>query len=288
MIRDLSETLGQVLAKFPSLPAELAAAQIVFDRPSDTFSPGSTTVDLFLYDVRENLELRSNEPVVQRQNGSFVTSRPPLRVACSYLVTAWPVGGVDVALQEHRLLSQVLQVFSSVPTIPPQYLVGLLKGQDPPMPMVTAQADGLRSPGDFWTALGSKIRASVSITVTFAMSSLQPPVKAPMVITEEIRLGERTSADAQAIMPATKGETFRIGGTITEAGNAPVPNATVELVEIGFGTVTDEAGRYGLGWLPAGKYTLKVTPSGGQPQNFSITVPAVSGGIPPNYNVKLA
>jgi hypothetical protein len=31
-----------------------------------------------------------------------VIHRAPKRVACTYLVTAWPVGGTDLALQEQR------------------------------------------------------------------------------------------------------------------------------------------------------------------------------------------
>src|SRR5262249_10755481 len=97
MIRDLSETLRAILddpALATSFP-ELAAAQIVFDRPAESFNPAQTTIDLFLYDIRENMELRSNEPRYERLNGQTRIHRAPMRVACSYLVTAWPVGGAD-------------------------------------------------------------------------------------------------------------------------------------------------------------------------------------------------
>jgi hypothetical protein len=46
-------------------------ALIAFDRANDGFKPAQTTVDLFLFDVRENVELRRNEP---RNEGS--TGRP--------------------------------------------------------------------------------------------------------------------------------------------------------------------------------------------------------------------
>src|SRR5215207_3840324 len=99
MIRDLSLTLQAILDD-PALAAsfpELAGAQVVFDRPSDTFNPSQTTIDLFLYDVRENMELRSNEPRLERLNGQTRIHPPPLRVMCSYLVTAWPVGGTELS-----------------------------------------------------------------------------------------------------------------------------------------------------------------------------------------------
>ena len=56
MIHDLSETLRAILTQ-PGLPPELGGAHIVFDRPADTFNPTQTTVDVFLYDLRENLEM---------------------------------------------------------------------------------------------------------------------------------------------------------------------------------------------------------------------------------------
>src|SRR5579875_2747841 len=135
MIQDLSQTLRTVLTQ-PGLPAPLSSAQIVFDRPSDPFTPAQTTVDLFLYDLRENLELRTNELIVEKSNTQSVTHKPPMRLACSYLVTAWPVGGVDLALQEQQLLSQVLQTLAHYPTIPANFLQGVMVGQTPPLPMV--------------------------------------------------------------------------------------------------------------------------------------------------------
>lgn len=236
MIRDLSETLRAILddpglaGSFP----ELAAAQIVFDQPVESFKPAQTTVDLFLYDVRENMELRSNEPVVKRNNGQAMIQPAPLRVVCSYLVTAWPVGGAEPALQEHRLLGQTLQVLSRYPTIPTTFLKGKLVAQEPPLPMMAAKPDGLKEPSEFWTALGNKLRPSISVTATVAMD-LFAPLAAPTVITGEVRLGERTAPDKQKISPATQQVFFRIGGQVPEVhsgkaqGGAAGPPPTITL-----------------------------------------------------------
>src|ERR1700681_551666 len=126
MIRDLSTTLQAILTD-PSLTVpfpELSRALIAFDRPDDGFKPTQTTVNLFLFDVRENMELRSNEPKIERLNGQAVIHRAPMRVGCTYLVTAWPMGGPDLVLQEQRLLAQVLQVLSTYPKIPASFLKG--------------------------------------------------------------------------------------------------------------------------------------------------------------------
>src|SRR6266700_8434571 len=168
MIADLSETLRAILQD-PSVPPELGASDIVFDRPTDPFTPSKTTVDLFLYDLRENTELRSNEQVVTRVGHQSIIHPAPLRLNCSYLVTAWPVGGAELALQEHRLLSQVLRTLGQYPMIPAQYLQGSLIGQDPPLPMIELHPDALKTMSEFWTAVGNKLRASLTVTVTISV-----------------------------------------------------------------------------------------------------------------------
>lgn len=157
MISDLSQTLRAILTQ-PGLPRDLAAAQIVFDRPSETFTPTQTTVDLFLYELREDRDSGDGPGI-----GGSAAVRP---LACTYLVTAWPVGGPEVALQEHQLLSDVLRVLSAHPTIPKEFLQGGLAGQDPPPQMLVMHPDALKNAAEFWTALGSKLRPSLTVTVT--------------------------------------------------------------------------------------------------------------------------
>lgn len=285
MIRDLSQTLGQILTQ-GGLPPELTSAQIVFDRPADPFDPGQTAVDLFLYDIRENVDLRNNEPSISRQNGNAVITRQPLRILCSYLVTAWPKGGTDLILQEHRLLSQVLQVLSRYPIIPANFLQGSLKGQEPPLPMMTARADGLKNPAEFWNAIGNKLRPSLNVTVSISMNVFKPEIVST-VITSDVIFGEKISPDDEKILPKTKTELFRIGGQVNDSTSTPMPNTQVLLVELGLSTITDNTGHYSLGKIPAGAYTLRVR-TDNTSQDFKIKVPIQPGAAQSNYNVKLS
>ncbi len=283
MIRDLSTTLQAILSD-PSLAGsflELSKAQIAFDRPDDSFKPTQTTIDLFLFDLRENMELRSNEPRIERLNGQAVIHRAPMRVACTYLVTAWPVGGTDLMLQEQRLLTQALQVFSTHPTIPAAFLKGKLVGQEPPLPMMASHPEELKNPAEFWTAIGNKMRASVTLTVTVSMDVFAPAT-APITKTGLVRLGERTAADAQTLIPATMMEFYRIGGKVTSGGNA-VAGAIVAVAGAGLSARTDGAGEYVLGAMAAGAYTLNVQ-SNATIKQVNITVPAAAGS---NYDVQL-
>lgn len=285
MIRDLSKTLKAMLDDDPTLPDPLQSALVVFDRPVEGFSPAQATIDLFLYDVRENMELRSNEPIIERNNGQATIHRPPLRVLCSYLVTAWPgaATGDEMALREHRLLSQALQVLARYPTIPANLLKNTsLEAQEPPLPMITAQTDGLKNPSEFWTALGNKLRPSISLSVTISMQPFAAET-ARMVQESEIRIGERTSPAEMKINPASLLDVFRIVGQVTGAAGTPVAGALVSIVETGLAAISDHDGRYTIGMLPAGSYTIRVE-SGQITQTANIIIPAPAGK---NFNVKL-
>jgi hypothetical protein len=283
MIRDLSSTLQAVLndpawvVPFP----ELSKAQVAFDRPDDNFKPAQTVIDLFLIDVRENMELRSNEPKIERLNGQAVIHQAPMRVACTYLVTAWPIGGTDIALQEQRLLSQVLHVLSAYPRIPNNYLQGKLIGQEPPLPLMATRPEELKNPAEFWTAIGNKMRASLTVTVTISMD-LFTPVTAPVTKTGVIRLGERTAADVEKITPSTQMQFYRFGGTVTLGGKA-VGGAMVAVSGSGLAARTDGEGKYVLGVVQPGTYVLNVQ-SNGTAKQVSVTVPAAPGS---NYDVQL-
>lgn len=140
---------------------ELFDAAVRFDRPGEQFTPTqSSTVNLFLYDVREDSALRNNQPVIDHDSkGRAFTRRPPLRVACSYLVTAWVGSASDEALlQEQRLLSQAIQVLSCYPIIPTRFFPkdSPLTTQEPPLPLIVTQMDGVKDPADFWSAIGER------------------------------------------------------------------------------------------------------------------------------------
>jgi hypothetical protein len=284
MIDDLSQTLRAILTQ-PGLPDPLKSAQVVFERPADPFSPQQTTVDLFLYDIRENLELRNNEPVIEHNNGQVTTRRPPLRLACSYLVTAWAGGltGDAAALLEQRLLSQTLQVLYGQSSIDPSLLQGSLKGQEPPVPMDTALVDPQKNLSEFWTALGNKLRPSLTVRATISAASVRAAETATMVITEHLRFGERTAPDKEDTNPATLEEQFRIGGQVIDASNQPVGAAAVTIVELGLATQTDAAGHFVLGTMKSGAFTLRVK-AGAAQRDLAINVPASKGS---NYNVQL-
>jgi hypothetical protein len=267
MIRDLSQTLQALLTQ-PGLPPDLAAAQIVFDRPTGQFNPQQSAINLFLYDIRENLELRNSEYDLDRLNTQVIQKPAALRVACTYLVTAWAVGGAEVILQEHRLLSQVLQVFARYGVIPEAFCQGSLREQKPSIPLIVTAIDGLKNPAEFWSALGTPLRASLTVSATISLETIAP-LTFPLTNTHQIGLD---------------GNSFQIGGKITNAANEPVLNAAIALPERNLTTTTNDEGRYRLAAIPPGSYTLRIQPPNAPSRNVAITVPGIRND---SYNIRL-
>lgn len=189
MIHDLDRSLENLLES--SLPASLIAqVTISFATPDDQFPPSSVSlpaIDLFLYDVRENRELRSTEWIVDRSGGNVTRKPPPVRVDCSYLITAWPSeSSTSPALDEHYLLGEVMKVLLRHPTLPAEVLQGSLAGQEPPLPAAILQPGRLQSVAEFWQALGGKPKAALNYTVTIGVEVHEPADVGPPVTDKRI------------------------------------------------------------------------------------------------------
>jgi hypothetical protein len=188
VLHELDQTLGALLKS--ELPGR-DQITVSFAAPDDAFSVSLPAVDLFLYDIRENLELRSNDDFLEYRNDLTVARiRPPVRVDASYLITAWPgTGGgqSDSSEDEHKLLSAVMWTLLRHPRLPRRYLKGSLAGQHLPLPVSTLQPGRLQSLGEFWQALGGKPKAALNYTVTFPVD-VADAEEAHLVVEREFRI----------------------------------------------------------------------------------------------------
>ena len=191
MINDLDATLRALLKK--GLPPAIAdQVQISFATPDDQFPPQSVTLpasDLFLYDIRENLELRSNEVFLDYHSDGSATRTPaPVRIDFSYLITAWPSESVQVPCEdEHHLLGEVMRVLLRYKHIPQDILQGELAGQEPSLPVISLQPGRLQSLGEFWQALGGKPKVALNLQVTISVAAADTE-KADLVTEKIIKI----------------------------------------------------------------------------------------------------
>lgn len=193
MIRDLDDTIEQLFITRAPAGSELAGADISFELPDADWRGGldTLTVNCYLYDIRENFELRTVEPPVQRSADGTraIRRRVPVRIDCAYCITAWSPATNESVLEEHRLLGQILRVLLLHPTIPADVLQGSLVDQIPPYPTIIAAPDGVKNQPEFWGALDQQLKPSLNYVLTLAVSLDETPAEADMPpVVEEVQV----------------------------------------------------------------------------------------------------
>lgn len=189
MLHELDRTLEELLKAElpPALIGENATTSVTisFATPDREFSSqlsNAPVINLFLYDVRENLELRNAEWVLDRQpNGTATRKRPPVRVDCSYAITVWTAGTQSEPQTEHRLLGEVMRALLRHPKIPSAVLQGSLKDQDILPRGLVLRPTQLQSLGEFWQAMGGRPKAALNYTATIAIPVFEAEEVVPLV-----------------------------------------------------------------------------------------------------------
>jgi hypothetical protein len=264
---DLDETIRQLLNRH--VPLDLTEVDVSFEAPDREWSGrlSRPTVNCFLYDVRENLDLRAVDWEVSRQNGfkTAMSKRLPARIDATYQVTVWARAPED----EHRLLWRVLSALFRQPVLHEDLLQGMLRDQPYETHARVAQPSQARAnPAELWQALDNRIRPALSYTVTVPLDS-DIVFTSPMVFTRVTRLfAGLESGDLAA-------DGYRITGRVVDlkATDQVVPGALVVLRETGAQSTTDRDGRFSFSTRP-GPVTLDVTVPGRAPASRKVDVPS--------------
>ena len=263
MISELDETIRQLLTKKGALdPTEV---NIAFETPNREWSASISkpTVNIYLYDIRENRQLRTQEWVVTKDgNGNATKKKKPSRIDLSYLITVWTSDIVD----QHRLLWHVLATLFRYPELPEEVMSAALLDQGYPIRASAAQPDGYFSnPADFWSALDNEIRPSINYVVTVPLDTAVE-VTAPIVRTRILEF-KPPDTDAERMV--------QVIGVVHEAGKPTqgIPDTMVVAKEAGMTAVTDEEGQYSFPKLTTGEYTFQVLVSGKKVREVSVAIP---------------
>jgi hypothetical protein len=288
MINDLDESLRQLLIR--ELPIKNGEVDITFDQPKREWSArlNRPTLNLFLYDVHENKKLRQTQPMweINQQNGSNVTKRRrPVRVDLQYIVTVWATEPED----EHRLMSRTLMAFFRFPHLPAELLPESLQDQPYPIPLTVAQEEILRNPADLWGAMDNEWRPIIPCVITLAFDPYQA-VTEPLVRTRELRIGQSAEPRLRRLNKDSEPDVFwTIGGTLSSDKSLENVQLTLLAATPGVGSTTEAGlriplqpeGRFSVGNLKAGEYTLEISVEGGKARKHKITVPSA------DYNIEV-
>lgn len=156
--------------------------EVVFDAPTKDWAGrrNAPTIDVYLYDIREDLRRRSRGLLNEYAEERIVARHlPPRHFKLSYLITAWTQRPED----EHRLLSALLECFLRFDAFPARYLSGSLAGLGLPVALtIGLPPPEDRSFADVWTALGGELKPSLDLVVSAPIETGQrleagPPVE---------------------------------------------------------------------------------------------------------------
>jgi hypothetical protein len=185
VIHEVDESLRSLLKREVLNGSDV---EVAFDAPTREWSSrrSSPIVDLFLYDIQEDLAQRQQGLVRERgPDGRVVRQRDPTRkLRLCYLVTAWTQRPED----EHRLLASLLWCFLKYDSIPADALTGSLADGAVDVAMSVAVPSGEnRRVTDLWTAIGGELRPALEVVATLPIQPgiVRPP--APPVL-ERTRL----------------------------------------------------------------------------------------------------
>jgi Pvc16 N-terminal domain len=199
MIHDVDESLRKVILR-DALNG--SGAELTFEAPTKDWAArrSAPTVDLYLYDIREDLARRDVAYDARRDDKGRVVDRrpPPRRFALSYLVTAWTKRPED----EHRLLAAVLTCFLRFSALPEEVLEGsLAEARAPILVSIALPPPDDRSISDLWSAVGGDLKASLDLVVTAPFDTGRvapagpPVVEHPRVVVAAARADEEPAPD---------------------------------------------------------------------------------------------
>jgi hypothetical protein len=223
MIHEVDELLEK-LVKRDALNG--SAVELVFDAPTKDWVArrNAPTVNLYLYDIREDLQRRVPAWEDARGEDGRTVDRqlPPRRFKLSYLVTAWTQRPED----EHRLLSALLSCFIRNPMLKVHELEGTLAEPDLPVYIDVGQPPSQdRSLADVWSALGGELKPSLDVVVT-----------APIAVKRSAPIGPLVLAGPSIGVTAGSGPVEVISGRRRRApagGGEPLPEELVPAPDAG-------------------------------------------------------
>jgi len=242
------------------------------------------TLNLFLFDLRENLRLRGAEQytTINLPNGTSQVKRNPIRMDLRYLMTAW----VKEAEDEHLLLSTALMGLLRNPFIPKDLCKGRLEDLPAPIPIEVATFIPEMGPIDkfseIWGVLDNEMRLSVLITVTVPVDPYKPELF-KQVFTREMRFIQDTGIGVEDAPDSTRNLSksyVSIAGTIKSKKYAP-SSLTIVLVEKQEDIKISDEGGYTLQKIEDGEYHLDILFNEKVLKRQKIVVPSE------NYDIQL-
>ncbi|MEK9495806.1 DUF4255 domain-containing protein [Photorhabdus sp. P32] len=165
-IIEINQALNTILSQYLDIAGQ--KIDIRFDLPEINSIQSEPTVSVFLYEIHEDLQLRSAES--RRYNPATNTLLPGwVNINCNYLITYWDASkpSSDSSSPDSQPNNQAAQVMTRVlnALINNRQLTGIPGAYTRVIP----QQENLNSLGNFWQSLGNRPRLSLLYSITAPM-----------------------------------------------------------------------------------------------------------------------
>ncbi|NMM02413.1 DUF4255 domain-containing protein [Paraburkholderia sp. RP-4-7] len=185
-IINVNNALNEALMSYVS-----PAVAITFDLPDLDNLPADPTLSVFLYEIHEDLQLRTAQArvAVRNPDNNTVAILPGrVNVNCNYLITYWDSPQTTGAVgspgnapdnQAIKIMNQVVNAVINNRTLPD--VPGAYTRMIPPK-------DELNSLGNFWQSLDNKPRLSLYLSVTVPIVLTDKNDRATGVIESDVNM----------------------------------------------------------------------------------------------------
>jgi hypothetical protein len=182
MLHEVHSALQRLLYERGQISAR--EVDIQFERPTRELIDKLTrpTINLFLFDLQENTELRQNDFRTRSSNRGAERYLPPRYFDLRYMVSVLTSAIED----EHLLLWRVLTTLVRHPRFPPDLLSEELRDPDHLLTSKVSQDDDGERLSSIWNALGVPPRPTLSYILTVPVD-MDQVVETPLVLTRTVR-----------------------------------------------------------------------------------------------------
>ena len=161
----------------------ISESDMSFQKPKKDWinSTAATTVpqmSIYLFDIRENIELRNNEWQSKNYDTAIKRKKPDVRIDLFYIITFYSRNtNIDESIkEEHKWLSETLSVVYNNTYIPKEYFyddeTGEIISDIPNIPAIPIQEKlfGEDSVLQLWSALNQYLMPAIYLKVTIPVS----------------------------------------------------------------------------------------------------------------------
>lgn len=191
MLIDLDKTIEKILRDQGKI--QRSAIDIEFEMPTSEWSArlSRPTINVWCFDVRENLKLRTMEKGNVSYNGMTASRAiPPRRMDITYLITAWANKPED----EHQLLWRALATLKAVRLLHPEDCEGDLRLQGRNIPLLVADMSEPKANfTDLWSVVDNQMRLGFPVTATVELET-DMGFSAPVTLSTTVTFGETFDA----------------------------------------------------------------------------------------------